>query len=395
MNNNATSESSGGTNENGDAATRSSDVADEIGSAASASSGGPNENSGGASGSATGASEHGSAASGSAGVAHENGSAASGSSGGAGEDSGGAAGSVTGAGDGWRRVAARVAAQHWPKATLYVVATPIGNLGDLTLRASHALSRVDIIAAEDTRASRALLDAWGIATPLMPAHRHNEAAAAQAICERLAQGQRVALISDAGAPAVSDPGARIVRAVHAAGYAVVPLPGPSAVIAALMGSGVTSDENPAFAFAGFPPAKTTARQRWLRPWCALPAPVLMFEAPHRVAATLRDLLELCGPERLCTIARELTKRFEEIATMPLAAAADWLAAQAHRQQGEFVLIVHAQQAAPRDDGVDGDTDTLLDALLETVSVRDAARVAARVTGLPRDVLYARALERGK
>lgn len=179
-------------------------------------------------------------------------------------------------GDAWSRVADRVAAQHWPAATLYVIATPIGNLGDLGLRAWQALVRADVIAAEDTRASRTLLDAWGVSTPLMAAHRHNEASAAQAICERLAQGQRVALVSDAGAPAVSDPGARIVRAVREAGYAVVPVPGPSAVIAALMGSGATSDENPAFAFAGFLPAKAVARQRWLRQWCALPAPVVMF-----------------------------------------------------------------------------------------------------------------------
>jgi len=301
---------------------------------------------------------------------------------------------VTPAGDAWNRVAERVAAQHWPPGTLYVVATPIGNLGDLGLRAWQALARADVIAAEDTRATRTLLDAWGVGTPLMAAHRHNEAQAAQAICERLAQGQRVALVSDAGAPAVSDPGARVVRTVRAAGHPVVPVPGPSAVITALMGSGVTSDENPAFAFAGFAPPKAVARQRWLRQWCALPAPVLMFESPHRLAATLADLLEVCGPAREVTVARELTKRFEEIATVPLGEAAAWLAADSHRGQGEFVLIVHAEARTEADDALaDPATDTLLDALLETVSVRDAARVAARVTGLPRDALYQRALAR--
>src|SRR5690606_14561253 len=137
----------------------------------------------------------------------------------------------------WKRLTERVDAQHWPTATLYVVATPIGNLGDLTLRAWQALSRCDVIAAEDTRSSRPLLDAWGVDTPLMAAHRHNEAAAAQAIVQRLEAGERVALISDAGAPAVSDPGARIVRAVREAGFPVVPVPGASAVIAALMASG--------------------------------------------------------------------------------------------------------------------------------------------------------------
>jgi len=297
------------------------------------------------------------------------------------------------AGDAWRRVAERVAGQHWPEATLYVVATPIGNLGDLGLRAWHALQRADVIAAEDTRASRTLLDAWGVTTPLMAAHRHNEAAAAQAICERLAQGQRVALVSDAGAPAVSDPGARIVRAVRQAGHAVVPVPGPSAVIAALMGSGVTSDENPAYAFAGFPPAKAAARQRWLRSWAALPAPVVMFESPHRLQAALADLLDVCGPQRGLTVARELTKRFEEIATFSLGEAADWLQADPHRTQGEFVLILHA--APQDDDGAEAgpQADVLLDALLESLSVRDAARVAAKATGLPRDVLYNRALAR--
>ena len=286
------------------------------------------------------------------------------------------------AGDAWSRVAESVAGQHWPAATLYVVATPIGNLGDLGLRAWHALQRADVIAAEDTRASRKLLDAWGVGTPLMAAHRHNEASAAQAICERLAQGQRVALVSDAGAPAVSDPGARVVRAVREAGYAVVPVPGPSAVIAALMGSGVTSDENPAFAFAGFAPPKAAARQRWLRTWCALPAPVVMFESPHRLAATLADLLEVCGPARKLTVARELTKRFEEIATFALGEGAAWLAADPHREQGEFVLIVHADEAGEDEGEVDARADALLDALLETLSAR-RGQGGGQVTGLPR------------
>ncbi len=294
----------------------------------------------------------------------------------------------------WKRLTERVDAQHWPAATLYVVATPIGNLGDLGLRAWQALARCDVIAAEDTRSSRALLDAWGVQTPLMAAHRHNEAQAAQAIVQRLANGERVALVSDAGAPAVSDPGARIVRAVRKAGYAVVPLPGASAVITALMASGVTSDENPAFVFAGFPPPKTMARQKWLQRWCAVPAPVLMFESPHRLEATVRDLLEVCGPQRRLTLARELTKRYEQVHTLMLTEAGDWLAQDAHRSQGEFVLIVHEAESGSQDDEqVDASALTLLDALLDSLSVRDAARVAAKVTGLPRDTLYAMALAR--
>lgn len=293
----------------------------------------------------------------------------------------------------WKRLAERVDAQHWPASTLYVVATPIGNLGDLSLRAWQALRRCDVIAAEDTRISRALLDAWGVETPLIAAHRHNEARAAQTILERLAQGQRVALVSDAGAPAVSDPGARIVRAVREAGYGVTAIPGASAVITALMASGATSDENPAFIFAGFVPPKSGARQKWLQRWCAVPAPVVMFESPHRLAASIRDMLEVCGAERKLTVARELTKRFEQVHTVALGDALAWLEGDSHHGQGEFVLIIHESESGETDDEMDPAALTLLDALLETVSVRDAARIAAKVTGLPRDVLYARALAR--
>jgi 16S rRNA (cytidine1402-2'-O)-methyltransferase len=293
----------------------------------------------------------------------------------------------------WKRLAERVAGQHWPDSTLYVVATPIGNLGDMSLRAWQALSRCDVIAAEDTRATRPLLDAWGISTPLMAAHRHNEAQAAQSIVARLEQGQRVALVSDAGAPAVCDPGARVVRVVRDAGFNVVAIPGASSVIAALMASGVTSDENPAFVFAGFMPSKSGARQKWLRSWCALAAPVVMFESPHRVIAAVRDIVQVCGPGRLLTIARELTKRFEQVHTLPAGDAPAWFAQDAHRDQGEFVLIVHEAPIAEEALDVQPSTLILLDALLETVSTKDAARVAAKVTGLSRDVLYKVALSR--
>jgi len=293
----------------------------------------------------------------------------------------------------WNRLVQKVADQQWPAGALYVVATPIGNLGDLSLRAWQALTQCDVIAAEDTRSSRALLDAWGIFTPLVAAHRHNEAGAAQAVLRRLEQGERVGLISDAGAPAVSDPGARIVRAVREAGHPVVAIPGASAVITALMASGVTSDENPAFVFAGFAPAKSAARQKWLRYWTVQPAPIVMFESPHRLEAALKDLLQVCGPDRMLTVARELTKRFEEVATVPLGQAQQWLAQENHRKQGEFVLIVHEPDTTGSEQDIDESTLKLLDALLETVSVRDAARVAAKVSGLPRDVLYAIALER--
>ncbi len=295
----------------------------------------------------------------------------------------------------WKRLAGRVKEQHWPQGALYVVATPIGNLGDLSVRAWHALMQCDVIAAEDTRASRTLLDAWGVTTPLLAAHRHNEASAAQGIIERLARGERVGLISDAGAPAVSDPGARVVREVRQAGYPVIPIPGPSAVIAALMASGATSDENPAFVFAGFSPSKASARQQWLRQWLAVPAPVVFFESPHRLPAVLQDLAQLCEPQREVTIARELTKRFEQVVTLPVAQASEWLASDSQHGQGEFVLIVHEAPRKAQDGGaaVEPSTLALLDALLESLSVRDAARVAAKATGIARDVLYALALER--
>jgi len=296
----------------------------------------------------------------------------------------------------WTRERARVENQDWPTAALYVIATPIGNLCDLSLRAWQALRCCDVIAAEDTRVSRTLLQAWDVRTPLIAAHRHNEAQAAQTILAHLQAGARVGLISDAGAPAVSDPGGRIVAAVQAAQHRVIPIPGPSAVMTALMASGATSDANPAFAFAGFAPAKAGARAHWLRQWLALPAPVVLFESPHRLAALTQDLARLCDPQRRITLARELTKRFEQIVTLQVAHLSDWLAADAQRRQGEFVLIVHAapRRALPADtDAVPPDARTLLNALCESLSIRDAARVAAKVTGIARNVLYQAALKR--
>lgn len=294
----------------------------------------------------------------------------------------------------WDRVSERMDVQLWPTHTLYVVATPIGNLGDLTLRAWHALSRADVIAAEDTRASRSLLETWGIATPLMAAHRHNEQSAATDIVGRLQAGQRVALISDAGSPAVSDPGGLVVQAVRHAGLRVIPLPGASALTCALMATGVTTDATPGFVFAGFAPTKSMARQRWFRQWTLLPAAVIYYEAPHRIVASLGDLLTVLGPARVVSFARELTKRFEEIASMPLAQAQAWFAADAHREQGEYVVIIHPPSSVAAEDETIEDNasiDAWLSVLLETMSVRDAARVAAKATGQARDTLYARAL----
>lgn len=296
--------------------------------------------------------------------------------------------------DAWGRLSERMEGQQWPTHALYVVATPIGNLGDLSLRAWHALSRADVIAAEDTRASRNLLDAWGINTPLIAAHRHNELSAATEIVERLQSGQRVALISDAGSPAVSDPGGLVVQAVRQAGLRVIPLPGASALMTALMGAGVTTDASPGFVFAGFAPTKSAARQRWFRQWTQLPAATLFYEAPHRIVASVTDAVAVVGPTRKVTFARELTKRFEEIATMPIAQAAQWLAADPHREQGEYVVIIHppvAVQSEALELEESASIDAWLDALLESMSVRDVARVAAKATGQPRDALYTRTL----
>ncbi|MAO51385.1 MAG: 16S rRNA (cytidine(1402)-2'-O)-methyltransferase [Pusillimonas sp.] len=293
----------------------------------------------------------------------------------------------------WKRLTERVAQQDWPAGALYVIATPIGNLADLSLRAFEALRRCDVIAAEDTRSSRQLLDAWGVNTPLMAAHRHNEASAAQAIIGRLRNGERVALISDAGTPAVSDPGARVVRTVVAEGYRAIPIPGASAVLAALMASGATTDENPAYMFAGFAPQKATARQKWFRRWSESGVPVVFFESPHRLVASMSDLAGLLPGDRLLTVARELTKRFEQVVTLPLDAVQDWLQQDSHHSQGEFVLVLHPDAGADADEAPPAYVAMLLDALLEELSVKDAARIAARATNLPKADLYRMALER--
>lgn len=286
----------------------------------------------------------------------------------------------------WQRLQERVESQSWPQHTLYVVATPIGNLGDLSLRAWQALRLCDVIAAEDTRSTRPLLEAWGVQTPLMAAHRHNEAQAAEQIVVRLAQGERVALVSDAGAPAVSDPGGRIVRAVHAAGYQVVAIPGASAVITALMASGVTTDENPAFVFAGFTPHKSLARKKWLQKWGACDAPVVMFESPHRIKAAIKDMTEIY-PDRTVTFARELTKRFEQVHTCEMAEAQIWLASDNHHEQGEFVVILHAAPVVAIGVELDAETQKWLQVLVEQVSARDAVKIAVKATGLPKDMIY--------
>lgn len=278
------------------------------------------------------------------------------------------------------------AAQHYPQAALYVVATPIGNLADIGLRALHVLQLVDAVACEDTRHTQSLLRAYGLDRPgaqLLAAHQHNEAEAAQAVLARLAQGQRVAYVSDAGTPALSDPGARLVAAARAAGFAVVPLPGASSVTTALSVAGIAEDA--AFVFTGFLPSKAGERDAAVQALAAEPRAVVLLEAPHRIEALARALAALGA--RPVTVGRELTKQFEEIATVAAQEMPAWLAAQATRTRGEFALVVHPAPAS-----VEPVEDLrVLKLLLPELPLKSAVRLAAEITGQPRNALYAQAL----
>lgn len=272
--------------------------------------------------------------------------------------------------------------------SLYVVATPIGNLRDLTLRAIDILASVDIVAAEDTRVTATLLARHGIATRPRAMHRHNEARQVDALVGALAAGRSVALVSDAGTPAISDPGARLVRAAREAGHRVVPIPGACAVAAAVSAAGLAAER---FAFIGFLPAQAKARRELLATIAAWPLALAFYEAPHRIAETLAELATALDARRRLTVARELTKMFETIATMPLGEGPAWVAADANRSRGEFVLLVDAPQADAGAAATDADADRLLRALLDELPPARAARVVAAVSGRPRDALYARAL----
>ena len=269
---------------------------------------------------------------------------------------------------------------------LYVVATPIGNLGDVTLRALEILRSADLVACEDTRHARRLLDHHGVRAATLALHEHNEAAAAARLIEALAAGKRVALISDAGTPGISDPGTRACAAVRAAGYRVVPIPGANAAATAMSAAGLPDAR---FLFAGFLPARAAARRREIEVLRAVPAALVFYEAPHRVEETLADLAALLEPGRTLVVARELTKLFEQIAVMPLADGPAWLAADEHRKRGEFVLIV---SGPPPREGLDAEAERVLKALLEELPVKQAAKLAAAISGAARNDLYRRALE---
>ena len=276
--------------------------------------------------------------------------------------------------------------------TLYVVATPLGNLRDITLRALDVLAGVDVIAAEDTRVTAKLLARHGIRTPMISVHEHNELRRAQEIVALLAEGKSVALVTDAGTPAVSDPGAKLVRAVSEAGFAVVPVPGASAAVAALSASGIDAAQ---WLFCGFLPASGAARRAELERLRALPAALVFYEAPHRIAAMLDALAAALGAEREVVIARELTKRFESIHRCRLADAPAWLAGDVDRSRGEFVVIVAPPEETAQPARAEGEHDALLSVLLAELPLAQAVRIAASVTGAGRKGLYARALALSK
>jgi len=276
-------------------------------------------------------------------------------------------------------------AQHYPQGALYIVATPIGNLADIGLRALHVLGIADAIACEDTRHTQSLLHAYGISKKAFAVHQHNEAEAAQQVIERLRAGERVAYASDAGTPAVSDPGARLVAAVHGAGFRVIPLPGASSVTAALSVAGAV-DEHGAFVFAGFLPAKASERDAFVGSIAAESRAVVILEAPHRIEA-LAAALAVLG-DRKVTVARELTKQFEQVEAMTCASLHTWLAADSQRTRGEFVLVVHPQaRVQSADEGL-----RVLGLLLAEMPLKIAVKLAAEITGAPRNELYDAALK---
>lgn len=272
-----------------------------------------------------------------------------------------------------------------------MVATPIGNLADIGLRALQVLSLVDTVACEDTRHTATLLQGYGLHKPLLALHEHNEAEAAQTVVQRLQEGQRVAYVSDAGTPGVSDPGARLVAAVAAAGLRSVPIPGASSITSLLSVAGHSGWDG-RFVFAGFLSPKAAERQREVQQIGADARACVLLEAPHRIEALARDLATL--GERTLTVGRELTKQFEEIAPMAAQALPAWLQASAHRTRGEFVLMVHPLVADASDTGaVDAAALRTLDLLLAELPLKTAVRLCAEITGQPRNALYEAALAR--
>lgn len=273
-----------------------------------------------------------------------------------------------------------------------MVATPIGNLADVTVRALHVLQLVDAIACEDTRHSARLLSAYGINRPLLAVHEHNENEAAIGIITRLQQGERIAYMSDAGTPGISDPGGRLCAAVQQAGLRSIPLPGASSVTALLSVAGIAATPHAcAFEMTGFLPPKGRERQHALQRLAATPHACVLLESPHRID-NLFDGLATLG-ERRITVGREITKQFEDIVTLPCHELPAWLAADAYRSKGEFALVLHPLPHTPSDDAVPTEALRVLDLLLTELPVKTAAKLGAEITGTSRNALYQAALDR--
>jgi 16S rRNA (cytidine1402-2'-O)-methyltransferase len=283
-------------------------------------------------------------------------------------------------------VIGEAAHQSYPTATLYIVATPIGNVTDISLRALQVLALVDAVACEDTRNTGNLMTRFGLSKPMIAAHQHNEREVAEKLITRLLAGERIALVSDAGTPGVSDPGARIVDAVRAAGLRVLPLPGASAAITALSASGLVNDR---FYFVGFLPAKAKQRENCLIELLAVSATLVFYEAPHRILDCVEALAGVFEPTRQVVFARELTKLFEEIHRCPLADALAWVKADAHREKGEYVVLLEGAIAGS--DAEELEAERILNILLSECSVKQAASLAAQITGRKKNALYDRAL----
>ncbi|MCV6588431.1 MAG: 16S rRNA (cytidine(1402)-2'-O)-methyltransferase [Marinobacterium sp.] len=275
------------------------------------------------------------------------------------------------------------------ESALYIVATPIGNLQDFTPRAINTLKNVQVIAAEDTRHSARLMAHFDIRTPLISVHEHNERQRVDRILQYLQQGESVALISDAGTPVISDPGFVLVRAVREAGFRVVPVPGCVAFVTALCAAGLPSDR---FSFEGFAPHKASSRRQFYTERAELPHTLVFYESPHRVLASIEDMVGVFGGERRAAVARELTKTFETIHSDSLQNIHEWMAADANQQRGEFVLMVEGAPAVDNS-ALDDEALRVLDILLAELSVKQASALTAQITGVKKKQLYQAALER--
>ena len=279
--------------------------------------------------------------------------------------------------------------QYWPASTLYVVATPIGNLSDISARAVQVLQAVDLIAAEDTRHSSGLVKHLNVDTPMIACHDHNEAAVCKSVLDRLAAGQCVALISDAGTPLISDPGYKIVKSVREQGFRVAPIPGACAVISALSAAGLPTDR---FAFEGFLPAKAQARQKRLQQLADATSTLVFYEAPHRIVATLQAMAEVLGAKREAVLARELTKRYETIIDGTLEELAQQVDADRNQQRGEMVILVRGAASLADDRSAEEqEADRILTVLLAELPAKQASILAVKLTGLKKNYLYKRAI----